>query len=634
MRKIAISILLIVTISCRAGTRDELAASLIPDSLLRGANSVIRDYDVTLTIKSPAEAQYTMHKVVTVLNEKAANELSIDLVYNSFMKIGSMTATVYDKNGKLMNKHNKNDMKDYAYLNGFSLYEDIRFKDIRISGGQYPVTIDYTYNIDYDGILDYPDWRIQQPNQSVENASLTVSVPASLDINYKSYNTAISPQLQHKDELKTYTWIVTGAKAISVPGNSYAHTFYLPYVDLSPKKFGIAGYKGSLSTWKDFGSTFSGVYKDKRMLTEQEQSRIKNMVKNAKNDREKAEILYAYLQRDFRYVSIDIGFGGYIPFAAATVDTTKYGDCKALSNYMCAMLDLVGIKAYPTLINAGADQHPIDTTFPSNKFNHCILYAEIDSKPIWLECTNNALPFGELGTFTENRYGLLLTEDGGRIVNTPVANAAINTLHASHTVTLADQSHATIAGAVDLGGEYRIAAKAQFARGAKKEKENYIFSSLHVKQYETSELTPAIDSAGIISFGIKGEIANAFDFNTGNKFFLPATYLKNWYENVNTDSSQGHDLILNFPSTKNERLVYELPDSQKVSLPADFDIDDALISFHRRSKAETKRRVVIETTLVQKKHIIRPEELARLKESLQKINKYIQQKVILEKSAQ
>ena len=617
--------------SFASNVREELAVGLIADSLTRKANSVIRSSDVTLEIKSPSQAEYTCHKVITILNEKAADELSIQLVYNSFQKISAMTASVYDKNGKLMNKHNKGDMTDYAYLNGFSLYEDTRIRYIRISGGEYPVTIDYSYTYEYKGILDYPEWWLQGAHQSIENSGLTVKVPADMGINYKAYNIKIEPTQSNSNDMIIYQWVVKNRKVPSLPGSSYSRDYFLPHVDLSPKKFEIAGYKGSLDSWKEFGNALSGAYHEKRKLTDKTVREIKERVKNAHSDREKAEILYAYLQNNFRYVSIDIGFGGYIPFSAGMVDSTKYGDCKALSNYMCAMLNTLNITAYPVLINAGANLHPIDTSFPSNKFNHCILYAEIDKKPTWLECTSTSLPFGELSTFTENRYGVMLMENGGKIINTPASDASLNTETLSHEVTLTGNYGAEISGSLSLAGEYRPAAKSKLIQGSKKDQESYLFNTLNIRQYENPELINARDSAAMIRTSIKAGITKAYDFKTDAKYFLPSTYIKQWYENINVDSNRKHDLILGFPAITKEKLSYILPDSQKVSLPADYDLDNEVIMFHRKSTNESDHRVTVESTYTQKKYIIHGAEIALLKESLQKINKYIQQKVIIEK---
>ncbi len=89
------------------------------------------------------------------------------------------------------------------------------------------------------------------------------------------------------------------------------------------------------------------------VLPDATKRKIRDITKDLKTIEEKARALYAYLQGKTRYVNIQLGIGGLQPFDATTVDQTGYGDCKALSNYMVAMLKEAGVKGYYSTIMAG-----------------------------------------------------------------------------------------------------------------------------------------------------------------------------------------------------------------------------------------------------------------------------------------
>ncbi|MFW2477249.1 MAG: hypothetical protein ACN4EP_10040, partial [Sediminibacterium sp.] len=119
-----------------------------------------------------------------------------------------------------------------------------------------------------------------------------------------------------------------------------------------------------------------------------------------------------------RYISIQLGIGSWQPFDAKYVATNKYGDCKALSNFMISMLKEAGIRAHYVLINSGENARGLVEEFPSVNFNHVIACVPNGKDTIWLECTSQSKAMGYMGTFTGNRNALLINEEGGHVVMT------------------------------------------------------------------------------------------------------------------------------------------------------------------------------------------------------------------------
>ncbi|MBK7636854.1 MAG: transglutaminase domain-containing protein [Saprospiraceae bacterium] len=139
---------------------------------------------------------------------------------------------------------------------------------------------------------------------------------------------------------------------------------------------------------------------------------------DAKNNKEKLNRLYSYLQQNMRYVSIQLGIGGWKPMNVQQVHDFKYGDCKALSNYMKHVLNVAGIPSKYVIINAGVAENHDDTTLVRNSFNHAILAAFPDNDTVFLECTSSKTAAGYLGSFTGNRHALMIDGENSKIIKT------------------------------------------------------------------------------------------------------------------------------------------------------------------------------------------------------------------------
>jgi len=65
---------------------------------------------------------------------------------------------------------------------------------------------------------------------------------------------------------------------------------------------------------------------------------VHELTDNLKDVRQKVYVLYDFLQKNTHYINVSLGIGGWQPFPADYVAIKRYGDCKALSNYMVALL--------------------------------------------------------------------------------------------------------------------------------------------------------------------------------------------------------------------------------------------------------------------------------------------------------
>ncbi len=199
-----------------------------------------------------------------------------------------------------------------------------------------------------------------------------------------------------------------------------------PYVLLAPSDFEVQGYKGNMSTWENYGKFINQLLVGRDALPQDIKKKVHDLTDNLKDPRQKVYALYDYMQKNTRYISIQLGIGGWQPFAADFVATKRYGDCKALSNYMVALLKEAGITGKYVEIWAGSNAPNLVEEFPCSQGDHVISCVPLGHDTIWLECTSQTVSPDFMGSFTGGRKAILIDENGGHIVKTPTYSAAQN----------------------------------------------------------------------------------------------------------------------------------------------------------------------------------------------------------------
>ena len=134
---------------------------LIPDTLQKDANAVCRNMECKLTIQSDNSAEYSMIKVVTVLNKNGDNHGAFYEFYDDHRKISGISIKIYDAHGRLIEKVKSSDIKDFSAVLGFSLYEDDRVRVYEPVIKNYPYTVVMEVKFNYNGYLQFPRWQPQ-----------------------------------------------------------------------------------------------------------------------------------------------------------------------------------------------------------------------------------------------------------------------------------------------------------------------------------------------------------------------------------------------------------------------------------------------------------------------------------------
>ena len=391
----------------------------IPDNLKKRADAVVRSEQCLFTLEKPGTAVMKIRKAITLLNEDADSYRRLRIYYDKYSKVSNLRGTVYDEKGNLIKYLAASDVEDMSAMSGAAFYSDDRVKIMFFPIYKFPYTIEYEYEIEYTSLLNYPTWEFQDsPDVSVEKSGIQFIVPENMTLRYYEEYMTCKADTAIRDGRKIYTWQEENLPAYMSQEYAIRRVYHSPTLYTAPLDFEYGGFKGSMRSWRDFGNWVYEINKERDALPETEVTAIREVTSKTSDPREKVRLVYEYMQSRTRYVSIQIGIGGYRTAEASAVAKNGFGDCKALVNYTLSLLKAAGINSYITLVNSGTIID-INPGFVDNYFNHWILCVPMTKDTIWLECTNQTNPFNYLGLGTAAKHVLLLTPEGGKMVKTP-----------------------------------------------------------------------------------------------------------------------------------------------------------------------------------------------------------------------
>ncbi|MBO9575814.1 MAG: DUF3857 domain-containing protein [Sphingobium sp.] len=142
-------------------------------------------------------------------------------------------------------------------------------------------------------------------------------------------------------------------------------------------------------SWADVGALLAPLYDVAAKVPAEGALRTElEKIKAASTDPVKrTEAALALVQDRVRYVALLMGAGGLTPAKAEETWARRYGDCKAKTALLLALLHELGIEAEPVAAN-GFSGDGIDQRLPMiGLFNHVLVRAHINGRAYWLDGT-------------------------------------------------------------------------------------------------------------------------------------------------------------------------------------------------------------------------------------------------------
>ncbi len=575
-------LLLLLLVPNLAFTQKNLSFSSVNDSLKLHANSVYRFYNIQYERTSVGKVTEKVHYAITVLNKNGKSNAVLRIPYDKFTVVRNIKGTFYNAIGMQIDKLKKSDIKDYSSYQDFVLFSDNRLKYASPAANTYPYTVEYEYEVETNDLVGFDSWMpVDGYNISLENAKLTYITPIDISIKHKELNYDFGFQQSKTGGKNILTWQVNNIKAYRYEPMSPPAFNYFPVVLLSPNKFEYDGTHGDFSSWNSYGKWTYSLVKDQDQLPPETVAKIRSMVDTIPDIKNKVRQIYQYMQSRTRYVYVFLGIGGFQPFSAYDVDKYGYGDCKALSNYTKSLLNAAGIPSYYTEIGHGSNQKIRFPDFASaNQTNHVILFVPLKKDTVWLECTNQKIPFGYIGAENSDRYALVISDEGGKLVKTPTYRAEDN-----RKISVSDID-------LDENGNIKFNTSTVFEQCEYENIFGYFYDSNKEQKDDLLKSLP-FHNVSLTNFDIEDESGDKargilklsghsdnFGSLSGDRMFVKWNVF-NRLENIFTDKQRKEAVYIPVGHTETDTVTINLPPGYDVEyIPDNYAISSVIGNYH------------------------------------------------------
>lgn len=531
------------------------------DSAQRYDHDAIKNlYSLEFVYSSPTSASIKYVEQTTILNRSGEKKGDFTCYVSPTITLSNFSGTISDAQGKVIRKLRRADLK-YTEISE-SLADDAAFYYLECHSAVYPYTVRIEYELTMkNGILCFPSFMpLTTIGTQLEKGVYTLSVPQGLQFGYKCRNIS-EPNLSTMVNRDIYTWTIENTPAIRIERASPPLLELVPQVVAIPYDFQYEGTKGSLRNWGSYGIWQCSLNADRGQLPEALRAEVHQRTDTLQSPRDKIRALCDYLGNTTRYVSIQLGIGGQQPMKAEDVYKTKFGDCKALTNYLKAMLSECGIDSDYAMVHTQRRRMYPDFASPMQA-NHVILRVPQPNDTLWLECTNPEIPFGYVHKNIAGHDAIVFGDNKGTMVTLPQYADTLNRMVRQVEVRIAEDGSAE--GHITERYEANCYESIMyFTKIDNKERTNHLLSDLKIPIIKVINVAVDEKKRAIPSIEISYDFASpSYGTMTGNRYFLPQNPFSN--RSLVHDKERLYDIYHETGFLDKTSIRIELPDNLSI----------------------------------------------------------------------
>jgi hypothetical protein len=411
------------------------------------SNAVLLYSERNVSIMSADKMHTRVREAYRILRPEGRDRGTVAVRFDSQTKVTDLHGWCIPAQGKDYEVSDKNAV-DRAYKPGWEQATDAKVRILNIPAPDVGNIVGYEYDMEGSPVFLQDIWYFQGADP-VREARYSLLLPTGWEYKASWLNHA-EVQPAHLGG-NSWQWVVGDLKGIRE--ESHMPPFQGVAGQMFVSFFSSGGAElNSNVDWSMMGKWYSSLISERLEASPEIKQEVAALTAGKTSTLQKMQAFANFVQQDIRYVAIELGIGGYQPHAAAEVFSHRYGDCKDKATLMRSMLREIGIDSYHVVIYTERDAVRPQT--PANHgFNHAILAIKLPEgvddpslvatvlhlqlgKLLIFDPTNEFIPFGQLPGYEQASYALLVTPDGGELIETPEEPPIMNSIRRSAKLML------------------------------------------------------------------------------------------------------------------------------------------------------------------------------------------------------
>jgi hypothetical protein len=572
-------------------------------------DAVLLYSEINVTVVSADKIKRVVREAYKILRPQGRGLGLVRIPVYSGEKVTSLHGWCIPAQGKDYDVKDKLNLEVALDVAGGELIGDVKMRVMEIPAPDPGNIIGYEYEIEQTPLVLQDEWIFQE-RIPVRESRYSLQLPSGWEyktswLNYPEVKSAPAGNNQ-------WQWVVRDVKGVRKETEMPPLKGVMGQMVVSFLPPGGFSANNGFSNWKEMGTWYWNLEAGRIAASADIKQKVAALTTSASTTLEKMKALAQFVQHDIRYVAIEVGIGGWQPHPAADIFVHRYGDCKDKTNLMRSMLHEIGVDSYRVAINT--QRGSIRPETPAHRgFDHEItaiklppgmvdpsLVATIEypklGKILFFDPTDELTPLGQIGGPLQANYGLLVTPDGGELVELPQQPSAANTIARIAKLTLDPSGR--LQGEVE---ETRVGERAwsqrlilrNVTRDAERIKpiESLLADSLasfRITKASVLNLTQADRPFGYNYTFVSENYAQ----NAGNLLLVRPRVLGTKAQGIlETKEPRQFPVEFEWPVRDTDRFEITLPPGYEVDeLPPPVDVDYSFASYH--SKTEAKGNVI------------------------------------------